>query len=100
MQVVQQLNVRDYVQRVDFALRIQVIFEENENSINIMSEAHFYSNDTINKQNLRYWTPENPRKIYEKPLNSARVTVCCVVAPFSVIGLYLFEEVGVTVTVN
>ena len=101
MQVVQQLNVRDYAQRVDFAVRMQVILEENENAIIIMSdEAHFHLNGTVNKQNLRYWAPENPRNIHERPLHSARVTVWCAVAPFGVIGPYFFEEDGVTVTVN
>ena len=34
MQVVQQLNVRDYAQRVGFAVRMQVILEEEENCYN------------------------------------------------------------------
>ena len=42
MQVFQQLNVRDHAQRVDFAVRMQVILEENENIIIITSdEAQF-----------------------------------------------------------
>jgi hypothetical protein len=40
MQVVQQLNVRDYTQRVGFAVRMQVILEENKNAI-MSDEAHF-----------------------------------------------------------
>jgi hypothetical protein len=43
MQVFQQLNVRDYAQRVDFPVRMHVSLEENENAIIIMSdEAHFH----------------------------------------------------------
>ena len=77
----------DYAQRVDFAVRMQVILEENENAIIIMSdEAHFHLNGTVNKQNLRHWAPENPRNIHERPLHSARVTLWCAVAPFGVIG--------------
>ena len=91
LQVVQQLNVRDYA-RVDFAVRMQAILEENENAIIIMSdEAHFRLNNTLNKQNLHYWAPENPHNIHERPLHSACVTAWCAVAPFGVIGLYFFR---------
>ena len=83
MQVVQQLNVRDYAQQVDFAVRMQVILEENENLIIVMSnKAYFHLNGTVNKQNLHYWAPENPRNIHERPLHSACVTVWCAVVPF------------------
>ena len=63
-------------------------------------KAHFHLNGPVNKQNLRYWAPENPRNIQERPLHSARVTVWCAVALFGFIGPYFFEEDGVTVTVN
>jgi len=83
MQVVQQLNVRDYAQQVNFAVRMQVILEENENLIIIMSnKAYFHLNGTVNKQNLHYWAPENPRNIHERLLHSACVTVWCAVAYF------------------
>jgi hypothetical protein len=48
MQIVQQLKVRDYAQREDFAVRLQLIFEEDENALVIMSdEAHFNLNGTV-----------------------------------------------------
>ena len=44
----------------------------------IMSdEAHFHLNGTVNKKNLRSWTPENPLNIHERPLHSARDSVVC-----------------------
>ena len=53
--VVQELKARDYVQREDFAVRMQVVFEEEETPIILMSdEAHFHLNGTVNKQNCRY----------------------------------------------
>ena len=43
--VVQELKVRDYMQYEDFSVRMQVVFEEEENSIILMSdEAHFHLN--------------------------------------------------------
>ena len=66
----------DYAQRVDFAVRMQVILEENENAIIIMNdEAHFHLNGTVNKQNLRYWAPENPRNIHNSTLHVSRCDV-------------------------
>jgi len=63
-------------------------------------EAQFHLNGTVNKQNCRYWSPDNPHNIHQRPLHSDRVTVWCAVAPFGIIGPYFFEENGVTLTVN
>ena len=98
--VVQELKARDYVQREDFAVRIQVVFEEEENLILMSDEAHFHLNGTVNKQNCRYWSPDNPHNIHQRPLHSDRVKVWCAVAPCGIIGPYFFEENGVTETVN
>ena len=47
--VVQELKARDYVQREDFPVRIQVVFEEEENPIILVyDEAHFHLNGTVN----------------------------------------------------
>ena len=65
MCVVQELRATGYEQREYFAIRMQVLLEENENGIIIMSdEAHFYLSGEINKQNLRYWGSENPLHIH------------------------------------
>lgn len=101
IQVVQQLKERDYGQREDFAVRMQVLFTDNPDVMMLMSdEAHFHLNGSVNKQNLRYWAPENPCNFHEKPLHSPKVTVWCAVGHFGIIGPYFFEENGVTVTVN
>ena len=76
MCVVQEVRATDYEQREDFAIGMQVLLEENENAIIIMSdEAHFHLSGEVNKQNLRYWASENPLHIHENPLHSERVTV-------------------------
>ena len=54
----------------------------------------------VNKQNFRYWAERNPPELQERPLHSPRVTVWCAVADFGVIGPYIFEEGGATVTVT
>ena len=90
MQDVQQVNVRDYAQRVDFGVRMQVILEENENAIIMSDEVYFHLNGTVNKQNLRYWAPEI-HITFTNDLSMLHVTAWCAVAPFGVIGLYFFE---------
>jgi len=91
--VVQELKARDYVQCEDFAVRMQVVFEGEEKPIILMyDEAHFQLNGTVNKQNCRYWSPDNPHNIHQRPLHSDPVTVRCAVTPFGVIGPHFFEE--------
>jgi hypothetical protein len=82
-----------------FAVRMQLIFEQDENALVMSDEAHFHLNGTVNL-NLRCWASENPRHIHQRPLRSQCVTVWYAVAPFGVIGPYLFEENGVAVTVT
>ena len=102
MCVVQELRATDYEQREDFAIRMQVLLEENGNAIIIMSdETHFDLSGEVNKQNLCYWANEKPLNVHEKPLHSECVTVWCATGIFGIIGPYFFEdENGATVTVN
>ena len=69
------------------------MFEENEDLSLIMSdEAHFQLNDTVNKQNFRYWASENPRELHQRPLHSAKVTVWCGLGKCGIFGPFFFEE--------
>lgn len=89
--VVQQLKERNYGQREDFAVRMQVLFTDNPDVMMLMSdEAHFHLNGSVNKQNLRYWAPENPCNFHEKPLHSPKVTVWCAVGHLGIIRPYFF----------
>ncbi|GFT34726.1 DUF4817 domain-containing protein [Trichonephila clavipes] len=50
----------------------------------LSDEAHFHLSGTVNEQNFRYWTAENPQLLHQSQLHSPRVTVWCVVAEFGV----------------
>ena len=102
MCVVQELRATDYEQREDFAIRMQVLLEENENAFIIMSdEAHFHLSGEVSKQNLHSWASENPLHIHKKLLHSEHVTVWCAIGIFGIIGPYFFEdENGANLTVN
>ena len=93
--IVQELNVRDYTQRLNFAQEVLALYEQNENMMVAMSdEAHFHLNGAVNKQNYRYWAAENPRQLHEKPLHSPKVTVWCAVGKFGVNGPSFLKKMG------
>ena len=73
-----------------------------EMSTNLMNdEAHFNFPGYVNKQNFRYWAPENPQELYQRLLHGERLTVWCGIASFGVLGLYFFEDnEGAAVTVT
>ena len=62
-------------------------------------EAHFHLSGTINKQNFRYWSHNNPHEIQEHPLHSPYVTVWCAISKFYIWGPYFFKDDNGTVTV-
>lgn len=57
-------------------------------------EAHSHLSGCLNRQNMCYWSNNNPRERHEKPLHCERETVWCVIGP------YFFEENERAVTVN
>jgi len=57
----------------------------------IMSdEAHFHLNDSVNKQNFRYWVTQNSHEVHEIQLHSPKVTVWCAIGKVGVTGPYFF----------
>ena len=71
------------------------------NNLPMTDEAHFHLSGSVNKQNMRYWSPVNPKELDEMPLHSPEVTVWCGVGAFGIVGTYFFENDNKeTVTVN
>jgi hypothetical protein len=66
------------------------------NTVLMTDEAHFHLSGYVNKQNYRYWAPENPQELHQRPLHSERLTVRCGIASFGVLGSYLFQDKEVT----
>ena len=99
--VVQQLLQQDFARRVNFAETMLQTLNEDPGMIILTSdEAHFHLNGCVNKQNFRYWSPNNPQELHERPLHSEKVTVWAAVCKTTVIGPYFFQENGRTVTEN
>ena len=64
-------------------------------------EAHFWLNGFVNKQNMRYWSKEQPGQLLETPLHPKKLTVWCGLHAGGIIGPYFFKnEAGANVTVN
>jgi len=71
------------------------------NTLLMTVEAHFHLSGYVNKQNYRYWAPENPHELHQHNLHSERLTVWCGIASFGVLGPYFFEDYeGAAVTVT
>jgi hypothetical protein len=97
----QELSDLDLITRQMFAERfLQIMAEEDVKNVLLMTdEAHFGLSGCVNKHSFRYWAPENPKRLHERPLHSQRVTVWCGVGSFGIIGPYFFGD-GAVVTVN
>ncbi|GBL77013.1 hypothetical protein AVEN_12667-1 [Araneus ventricosus] len=87
--VVQEIKDHDWANR---RASSEAILQNVPRDVIFLSgdEAHFHLPGFVNKQNFRYWAPNNPIQIHERPLHSERVAVWCAVADFGIIGLYFF----------
>lgn len=103
IQIVQKLRPNDYPSRRTFAQQMLQSFPSNHRLSNIFfsDEAHFHLDGYVNKQNYRYWAPNNPHNKHSKSLHTQKVTVWCAISGSSIIGPYFFEDaVGRSVTVS
>ena len=90
MMIVQTLNEWGYQPRLAFAEVMLAIIEHEDAIIMTRDQAHFHLDGSVNKQNFRYWAPQNPHEVHERPLHSPKVTVWCAVGKSGVIGPYFF----------
>lgn len=103
LQIVQKLHPQDRQNRVLFCNTMLHMLNETPDIINLLmmsDEAHFHLSGYVNKQNMRFWSTDNPRDLHEQPLHSPKVTVWCGVTRSRIIGPYFFEEGNRTVTVT
>ena len=62
------------------------------NTVLMTDGAQFHLLGYVNKQNYRYWAPENPQELHQCPLHSKRLTLWCGITSFGVLGPYFFED--------
>ena len=100
---VQELSDRDMAnRRISSEQLLEMLNDDGIISTLLMTdEAYFHLSGYMNKQNYRYWAPENPQELHQHPLHSEGLTVWCGIASFGVLGPYCFEDkddAAVTVT--
>ncbi|KAJ8897367.1 hypothetical protein PR048_002713 [Dryococelus australis] len=93
LQLAQELSDGDLVSRRAFCERfISLVHEEPDILRRLMSaKPHFKLSGSVNKQNIRYWSDNNPHKLHWKPLHNRRVTVWCGISDVGVIGPYFLR---------
>ncbi|XP_057675297.1 uncharacterized protein LOC130905701 isoform X2 [Corythoichthys intestinalis] len=88
--MVQELNPRDFIARENAC---EVLLGLPDDTLIFFSgEAHFHLSGSVNKPNMRYWCPENPRELHQRPLHALHVTVWCALSRVGIIGPWFFEE--------
>lgn len=94
MQIVPCLNESDYPLRENYARTMLERFRTARTFGNILysDEAHFHIDGYVNKQNMRYWHPSNPRERHQKRLHSPKTTVWCAISARGIIGPYFFNQ--------
>jgi hypothetical protein len=71
------------------------------NTLLISDEAHLHMSGFMNKENCRYWAPNNPHEHQEGLLHNAKVTAWCSISSHGSNGSPFFKNAGgYTVTVN
>ena len=88
--MVQELNPRDFVARENACEAL--LGMPHDTLFYFSDEAHFHLSGAVNKQNMRYWSPDNQRQLHHRPLHSQRVTVWCALSRVGIIGPWFFEE--------
>lgn len=71
--VLQELNPRDFVARENACEELLAM--PHDTLVFFSDKAHFHLSGSVNKQNMRYWSPDNPRQLHRRPLHSQRVTI-------------------------
>jgi hypothetical protein len=100
----QELSERDKVSRIQPSNEFLGSVKNNSDMVNTLlmpDEVHFIVSGYVNKLKGSYWVPNNRHELHQRPLHSGKVTVCCAVYCYGIIGPYFFEtEEGCTVSVN
>lgn len=92
----EQLQPADFNSRKTVAREMLALLKDSPHVLKDLlftDEIHFHLSGFINRQNMRYWAPNNPYKIVEKPLHIPKMTVWCAVGMNGIIGSYFLKMV-------
>ena len=63
-----------------------------KNNIFCSDESPFHLNGLVTKDNVLYWSEENPRMTIETVMQSPKVHVCCLISESRMIGPCWFDD--------
>ena len=63
-----------------------------QENIFFCDEATFYLNGLVNKDNVRYWSQNNPRVTIETVVKSPNLNVLCALSKNQIVGPFFFED--------
>jgi hypothetical protein len=92
--MVQELSYPDFAVRKHFCEQFLALIDEQPDVVQrqIMSDdVYFELSGFVNRQNMQYWSDNNPHRLHGKPLHSERVTVWCRISTVGIIGPYFFR---------
>ena len=95
IQIMQNLNITDQVQRLGFcrwATDIADNYADAFQDVWFTDESHFLLSGHVCKQNMRFWATEQPHCYTEMPLHSVKLTIWCAISSHGVIGPYVFTD--------
>ena len=80
IQIMQNLTITDQVQRLDFcrwACGVADIYADTFRNVWFNDESHFLLSGHVCKQNMKFWTDEQPHYFYERLLHSKQFGTRC-----------------------
>lgn len=94
IQILQALNDEDIDRRMEFSEQMLNRMNEDEDLLDrvmFTDEAIFTLNGGVNKQNVRYWSDENPHFYTEQALHAPKIVVWCGLWSRGIVGPFFFE---------
>lgn len=91
LSVVQELNPRDFATWENACEALLCM--PHDTIVFFSDEALVHLSGRVNRENMSYWSPNNPRQLHQRPLHSPRVTVWCALSRVRIIyWSMIFEE--------
>ena len=87
-----QLNETDFERRMVLCSTLLAKGEAFLRQVVWSDEAHFRLDGNVNRQNVRSWATEKPKKVVQMPLHSERVTVWAAFSCIYKVQLFFFDS--------
>jgi hypothetical protein len=98
VQLVQELSDRDVENRQRSYEQFRELLSDDDlqNNLIMTDEAHFNLLGNVNKQNVRYWAPDNTRKMHQRPFTVPRLLYAVAWLPLELSALISLRPRTVT----